>query len=139
MIDDRDPLELELEAMTPRELPQDVRRRIGQALVADSRSNRSTTRWWLGGLVAVAASVAVAVLAWHMRASRGIDPRSNAPDIHELATAPMHNATLGSYKTAFARSSDRFDALLDKEAARPLATADGDSRTFRPLDLNLIP
>lgn len=139
MNDQRDALEAELEAMTPRELPQDMRRRIGQALVADSRSNRSTARWWLAGLLALAACVAVAVVASHMRVLPGIGPGRNAPDIHELASVRIPDATLGSYKLAFAQSPDRLDALLDQQAARPLAANDPDVHTFKLFEPFSIP
>lgn len=134
MTDEQDALEQELEAMRPCELPPDVRRRIGQSL-AHTALHRPAAQWWWGGLVAAAACLAIAVFAWHLRSSPGIDPRGNPPDRRDLAIAP----TLGSYKLAFAQSTDRFDELLDKEAARPLATTDGDLRTFRPFDLNSIP
>ena len=134
-----DALERELEAMRPCDLSQDVRRRIAQSLAHDSRLSHRRATWWWGGLIAAAACLAIAAFAWHLRPARGPDPWNGLPDDRNIAIAPIRDATLGSYKMAFARSSDRFDALLDKEAARPLATADGDSRTLRPLDLDLIP
>jgi len=138
MNDQRDALEQELEAMTPCELSPDVRRRIGQSLVRATQSNRDI-RWWWARLVAAAACVAIAILAWQMRVSRGTGPRSTVPESHNLASAPVPVATLGSYKLAFARSPDRFDALLDRQAARPIAAGDSDSRTFKPFDLISIP
>ena len=134
-----DALERELQAMHPCELSRDVRQRIDQSLARDSRSSHRTAAWWWGGLVAAAACLAIAAFAWHSRPAPGRSPTNGLPEVHNIAIAPIREATLGSYKLAFARSPDRFDALLDKEAARPLATADGDSRTLRPFDFNLIP
>jgi hypothetical protein len=138
MNDQRDALEQELEAMTPCELSPDVRRRIGQSLIRDVQSNRNV-RWWWGGLVAAAACVAIAISGWRIRVSLDTGPHQTVPGSHYLAGAPTPNATLGSYKLAFARSPDRFDALLDQQAARPLAAGDSDSHTFRPFDLISIP
>ena len=138
MNDQRDALEQELEAMAPCELSPDVRRRIGQSLVRGAQSNRNV-RWWWGGLLAAAACVAIAISAWHMRVSRDTSLHTTLPESHNLASAPIPDATLGSYKLAFARSPDRFDALLDQQAARPLAAGDSDSRTFKPFDLISIP
>ena len=138
MSDEHDALELELESMRPRELSSEVRRRICHSLARDTWSPRNM-RWWWGGLVAAAACVAIALMAWHARPSRDTDPGRMLPPDRELVSAPIPDATLGSYKMAFARSPERFDALLDKQAARPLVTTDGDSRTYRPFDLNLIP
>ena len=139
MSEERDALELELEAMRPCQLPQSVRGRIAEALARDARPNRNTAAWWWGGLVAAAACLAIAGFAWHLRSSPVTGPGPRAPEPVYLAKAPFPDATLGSYKLAFARSNDRFDALLDKEAARPLATTAVDSRPLRPFDLNLIP
>jgi hypothetical protein len=116
-----------------------MRRRIGQSLIADSHSNRSVVRWRLAGLVAVAACVAVAVVASHMRVSPGIAPGRISPEIHELASVRIPDATLGSYKLAFTQSPDRLDALLDQQAARPLAANDSDVRTFKLFDPLSIP
>lgn len=138
MSDEQDALEQELESMRPCGLSPDVRRRIGRSLLRERQLNHNA-RWWWGGLVAVAACLAIAGFAWHLRSARDRGPRNSGPEPRDLAIAAMPDPTLGSYKLAFAQSTDRFDALLDKEAARPLATTGADSRTFRPFDLNSIP
>ena len=137
MNDPQDALEQELEAMRPCELSPDVRRRIGQSLVRHRQPDRNV-RWWWGGLAA-AACVAIAISAWHMRLSRDTGNQTTVPQSRSLASAPLPDATLGSYKLAYARSPDRFDALLDRQAARPLAAGDSDSRTLKPFDLISIP
>jgi hypothetical protein len=134
-----DAFERELQTMRPRELPQDVGRRIAHSLGRDSRATRRPAAWWWGGLIATAACLAIAAAAWHLRSSQILAPQNTGPDRGPLAAARVPDATLGSYKLAFARSDNRFDELLDKEATRPLATTDRDSRPIRPFDLNLIP
>lgn len=139
MSEDFDALEAELQAMLPRQLPLDLRRRIDHALAADPQRNRFVAGWWLGGLVAAAACVTVAVSAWHFRSSRGTEVARNVRETHQLAKAGAPQATLGSYKLALVRSPDGLEALLDQEAARPLAANDSDVRAFKLLESISVP
>jgi hypothetical protein len=139
MIEDRDPLELELEAMTPRPLSSQVRQRIGRRLGRDARSGIAHWQWW-GGLLAAAACVAIAILGWHLRPHGGFEIEPTGPSQPpQVVVATTPDPTVGAYQMALSQSPDRLDKLLEAHAARPMASDAPHWRAFTSVEQHPIP
>lgn len=121
--DERDPLEAELEAMSPIETSPDFRRHIADAM-ARPKPRPSTTTWLRrAGLLTAAACVAVAIWIGHARNRAATDPKiivKEADNRRPIATNPPPATSLGAYQRAWAESPARLDALLDADSARPI-------------------
>jgi hypothetical protein len=118
----RDPLEAELEALRPAELPPDTFDRVERAMAAQRRPGR--TRAALAGLTgaAVAACVALA-FTWHAARHDRVGPARLVTTAPAVAHDPDDRPALANYHRALARSPASLDELLDRHAARPLAAA----------------
>ncbi|HEY2147221.1 MAG TPA: hypothetical protein VGH32_04745 [Pirellulales bacterium] len=134
MNDDFDALESELSAFKPVEISPELRRRIAERLAEVERpssvgGSRGGRRWLAaaaGGIVAVS----LAALVFHFADNR---PHPSVVVITQQTTPSASEnsaSSLLSYERALARSTDEFEALLDKDArsgARPNDGAAADS------------
>ena len=140
MTEDRDPLEIELAGIILPELSPGLRRRIGQALSHPSRPAGGRVRWWVGGLIAAAACVAVGVLGWRVAHDRVIDRSIPILPGQQEAIAPAAvDPTLGSYQLVLARSPERLDAMLDAQGTRPFGASTPRWPAFAHLDQHSNP
>jgi len=122
--DERDPVEVELEALRPIAPSSELYRRIGDALAPASARPWRTT---LAIAAITAAAACVALVTWLAR------PRDNPTVSNEFATtttvpAPLavaQSATaLRDYRQALAESPARLEALLDAQSYRPMGPPD---------------
>ena len=114
-----DPLETELEALRPRGVSPELERRITERL-AETRIVRRRLPWGpaLAGALA-AACVAAVLLAW---GDRGYERNGIDSEPPVVVVNGNSKPTVQAYRRALAQSSQTLDALLDKHAARTLAT-----------------
>jgi hypothetical protein len=113
MTADRDPLEAELEALTPREPSPELGRRVAAQL-----NVRPAARPWRSeAVLALAAAVLAAIGLSLPRPAVTVRP-PDAPVVVRADPGP----SLAAYEAALARSPAALDALLDRHATRPPAT-----------------
>jgi hypothetical protein len=118
--DTRDPLEAELAALRPADLPPDLVARVGRDLAG--RQARMRRRWIVAG-VALAASVLVAAALWPLMNATDL---AHLPGITIAATTQASNdeddegPALFAYRRALAGPPDALDERLDRDAARTL-------------------
>ncbi len=124
MNDEHDPFEAELHNLRPREISQDLQRRIALDLAAD-RTASSTQKWrgrlaLAGGLVA--ASLLAAVL-WPRGHEEPIPKvRITSPISPQPLEVPEPMPTFRAYQIALRQSPEAVEALADRYAALSLAT-----------------
>jgi hypothetical protein len=137
-----DALESELHSLRPRELPRDLVRQIEAGLAAE-HALRPRGRLWIGFVAAgLAASIVIIVVASRSGSGttppdgklivRTTDPSSQPGGV--TARPQPVAASLGAYRSAYARSPEALDALLSRAAAlaeghNPAADA---TRAFKP-------
>jgi hypothetical protein len=114
MTADRDPLEAELEALTPREPSPELRRRVSERLAVTPAARRQL--WRSEAVLALAAAVLAAIGLSLPRPAVNVRP----PDPPAVVRADP-GPSLAAYERALARSPEALDALLDRHAARPSA------------------
>ena len=130
--DGREPLEAELEALTPAPLSVGVAERIGRRLRDEpGHAHRlgPSHRLLLVGLAAAACAVAF-VRLWGDRdgpaaAPGGIATTQQLAPVVIAAAAPLPPPSLGAYRRALADSPDALDSLLGAHAPRLLRPAVG--------------
>jgi hypothetical protein len=112
-----DPLETELEALRPRGISPELKRRIAEHL-AEAQAARQRLPWSpaLAGALA-AASLAAVLLGWSGRDS---EPSPNDPRPPVFVVNGNAKPTVQAYRRALAQSPHALNALLDKHAARTL-------------------
>lgn len=112
-----DSLETELEALRPRGVSPELKRRIAEHL-AETQAARQRLPWSpaLAGVLA-AASLAAVLLGW---GSRDSEPNQIGPQPPAVFVNGNAKPTVQAYRHALAQSPHALDALLDKHAARML-------------------
>jgi hypothetical protein len=115
----RDPLEAELEALRPADMPPEMFDRVGRAIAARDRPGRTWVAF-AGMTGAAVAACAALALAWHVTRPDRVSP---TPVVTTAPAAPDDEddrPALANYHRALARSPTSLDELLDRHAARPL-------------------
>ena len=118
--DTPDPLEAELAALRPADLPPELLATIGREL---SESATAARRRWVAAAVALAACVAAAaVLVPLMRPSDVGRPKRLVATTTRASPPPIAGdaPALYAYRRAVAGSESDLDELLDRHAARSL-------------------
>ena len=143
-----DPLEAELEAMTPTEISPQLRDRIAGALGGGGGGvvRPPAAQWRRRALFFVtvaAACVVVALWSWH--ALRHV-PTGNPEKPPQLARAPLPPpsalpaTSLAAYRQALAQSPEALDALFDSQSTGSAAAeASVPIRAFARVDRDWIP
>jgi hypothetical protein len=120
MSGDLDALESELSALEPVAISPELRRGIAERLAEVERLSRvgggRQSRWWLAAVAGGIVAACFALIVFHV-----VDIRPH-PSLVVITQPTPSQATensvnsLLSYERAFARSTDEFEALLDRDA-----------------------
>jgi hypothetical protein len=129
MNDDLDALESELSALEPVEISDNLRRGIAKRLAEVERPSRvgggRQSGWWLAAVAGGIVAACFAVIVFHL-----VDIRPHPSVVAITQPTPSQAAensaiSLLSYERAFARSTDEFEALLDRDSKRGAPVNDG--------------
>ena len=123
--DVKDPLQAELEALRPAELPPGLEQRVGRELAARRPVAWRIGSWLVGAAAVAAAAVVVAALAWRVLrpTPRETGPLAVGPSATTRALVETDDAdrpALATYRRALAGPPGALDELLDRHAARSL-------------------
>jgi hypothetical protein len=116
-MNEKDLFELELEALRPTPLPEEVRRRIGRALSAQEHGQSPRWPWRILALTALAAAACIALVLF---LRHPLPPNVPVKVVQKPMPVPTSPATLAAYQRALRESPQAMSALLDADAAQNL-------------------